>query len=120
MKKWGKGEYWGLSADYDPEWLLTEKQKKLRDDLIELCRVKIRPHAIHCDKVYEFPRESLNAMADLGLFGLVVPKRVWWFGGEPQICCRRGGNLGALWLSLHCHDIHHAPGSVRNTSLQVP
>lgn len=78
MKKWGKGEYWGLSADYDPEWLLTEKQKKLRDDLIELCRVKIRPHAIHCDKVYEFPRESLNAMADLGLFGLVVPKE---FGG---------------------------------------
>ena len=46
MKKWGKGEYWGVSSDYDPEWLLTENQKKLRDDLIELCRVKIRPHAV--------------------------------------------------------------------------
>lgn len=46
MKKWGKGEYWGQSAAYDPDWILTEKQKKLRDDLIELCRVKIRPHAV--------------------------------------------------------------------------
>lgn len=46
MKKWGASEYWGVSSDYDPEWLLTEKQKKLRDDLIELCRVKIRPLAV--------------------------------------------------------------------------
>lgn len=46
MKKWGAGEYWGVSSDYDPDWLLTEKQKKLRDDLIELCRVKIRPFAV--------------------------------------------------------------------------
>lgn len=80
MKKWGKGEYWGQSAAFDPEWLLTEKQKKLRDDLIELCRVKIRPHAIHCDKVYEFPRESLDAIAELGLLGLVVPKELGGLG----------------------------------------
>ena len=46
MKKWGKGEFWGASAEYDPEWLLTERQKQLRDKLIELCRVKIRPHAV--------------------------------------------------------------------------
>lgn len=46
MKKWGAGEYWGVSSDHDPEWLLTERQKKLRDDLIELCRVKIRPLAV--------------------------------------------------------------------------
>uniref|UniRef100_A0A0P4W005 Acyl-CoA dehydrogenase/oxidase N-terminal domain-containing protein n=1 Tax=Scylla olivacea TaxID=85551 RepID=A0A0P4W005_SCYOL len=80
MKKWGKGEYWGVSSDYDPEWLLTEKQKKLRDDLIELCRVKIRPNAVHCDKEYVFPRESLNAMAELGLLGLVVPEELGGLG----------------------------------------
>lgn len=80
MKKWGKGEYWGVSSDYDPEWLLTEKQKQLRDDLIELCRVKIRPNAVYCDKEYVFPRESLNAMAELGLLGLLVPKELGGLG----------------------------------------
>lgn len=46
VKKWGRGEFWGLSSDYDPDWVLTESQKKLRADLIELCRTKIRPHAV--------------------------------------------------------------------------
>ncbi|XP_042888985.1 uncharacterized protein LOC122264253 [Penaeus japonicus] len=84
-KKWGRGEYWGLSSDYDPDWVLTEKQKQLRADLMELCRKKIRPHAIHCDRTYTFPRESLNAMAELGLLGLIVPKE---FGGlgENHVC----------------------------------
>nr|XP_027230670.1 uncharacterized protein LOC113822334 [Penaeus vannamei] len=85
-KKWGRGEYWGLSSDYDPDWVLTESQKKLRADLMELCRTKIRPHAIHCDRTYTFPRESLDAMAELGLLGLIVPKE---FGGlgENHVCC---------------------------------
>ncbi|XP_063877102.1 uncharacterized protein LOC135109604 isoform X3 [Scylla paramamosain] len=80
IKKWGKGDYWGLSADHDPDWLLTEKQKQLRNDLIELCRVKIRPQAIQCDKQYKYPRESLNALAKLGLLGLVVPKELGGLG----------------------------------------
>lgn len=78
---WGKREFWGISSDYDPDWILTEEQKEIRDKIIELCRVKIRPHAIHCDKTYEYPRESLNAMAELGLLGLIVPKE---FGGLGQ------------------------------------
>lgn len=58
MKKWGKGEFWGVGSDYDPDWILTEGQKKLRDDLIELCRTKIRPQAVssgkHCDETKIF------------------------------------------------------------------
>ncbi|XP_068236111.1 uncharacterized protein [Palaemon carinicauda] len=85
-KKWGNGQYWGLNKDYDPEFVLNDRQKKLRDDLIELCRVKIRPHAIHCDRTYTYPRESLNAMAGLGLLGLIVPKEYGGLG-EDHVCC---------------------------------
>ena len=45
-KSWGKHEYWGLSSDYDPDFLLTDEQKEIRDKLIELCRTKIRPNAV--------------------------------------------------------------------------
>ena len=40
---------------------------------------------IHCDKTYTYPRESLNAMAEIGLLGLLVPKE---FGGlgENHVC----------------------------------
>ncbi|XP_042888990.1 uncharacterized protein LOC122264255 isoform X2 [Penaeus japonicus] len=76
MKKWGKGEYWGVGSDYDPDWTLTEGQKKLRDDLIELCRTKIRPRAADSDKNYTFPRESLDALSELGLLALNVPKEL--------------------------------------------
>lgn len=85
-KKWGRGEFWGLNSDYDPEWVLTDKQRKLRDDIMELCRVKIRPHAIYCDRTYTYPRESLNAMAELGLLGLIIPKEYGGLG-ENHVCC---------------------------------
>ncbi|XP_071520471.1 uncharacterized protein [Panulirus ornatus] len=108
MKKWGRGAYWGIGAEYDPNWILTEKQKKLQADLIDLCRVKIKPQAIHCDRNYEFPRESLNAIAELGLLGLIVPKK---FGGleENHVCCamvcetiaRYGCSSTAMVYTMH-------------------
>ncbi|XP_066960938.1 uncharacterized protein [Macrobrachium rosenbergii] len=84
-KKWGRGEFWGLGSDYDPDWVLTEKQKKLRDDLIDVCRRKIRPQAVEHDQNYTFPRESMNALAELGLLGLLVPKDLGG-RGENHAC----------------------------------
>ena len=43
---WGRSEFWGLSSDYDPNWVLTDSQKELQKKIIELCRVKLRPHAV--------------------------------------------------------------------------
>ncbi|XP_068236172.1 uncharacterized protein [Palaemon carinicauda] len=80
-KKWGRHEFWGLGSEYDPDWVLTEEQKKIRDELIDLCRRKIRPQAVDCDQNYTFPRESMNALAELGLLGLAVPKEL---GGKGQ------------------------------------
>lgn len=84
-KQWGSGPFWGISEDYDPDWFLTKQQKKLRADLIEICRAKIRPHAIVCDQTYTFPRESLDALASLGILGLLVPKEMGGLG-ESNVC----------------------------------
>ncbi|MPC78895.1 Short-chain specific acyl-CoA dehydrogenase, mitochondrial [Portunus trituberculatus] len=37
---------------------------------------------VHCDKEYVYPRESLNAMAELGLLGLVVPEEMGGLGAS--------------------------------------
>jgi hypothetical protein len=36
-KLWGGEPFWGLSYDWDPDWVLTERQQELRAQLIELC-----------------------------------------------------------------------------------
>nr|XP_045601407.1 uncharacterized protein LOC123760049 [Procambarus clarkii] len=85
MKKWGRGEYWGLGSEHDPGWLLTERQKEIQEQLLELCRVKIRPNAIQCDRDYVFPRASLDALAELGLLSLIVPRELGG-QGENHVC----------------------------------
>ncbi|XP_042886015.1 probable acyl-CoA dehydrogenase YngJ [Penaeus japonicus] len=105
MKPWGSKEFWGVGSEYDPDWLLTEGQKKIRGDLMELCRTKIRPHAIECDKTYTFPRESLDAMGDLGLLGLVIPKDMGGMGGTHLHHGRRDSR--SLRLSCYCHDLQY-------------
>ncbi|KAK8391994.1 hypothetical protein O3P69_017546 [Scylla paramamosain] len=80
MKPWGKKEFWGLGEEFDPDWLLTEEQKELRSALMEMCRTKIRPQAIECDRTYQFPKESIKALGDMGLLGLIIPKEMGGLG----------------------------------------
>ena len=37
-KLWDGEPFWGLGYEWDPEWVLTDRQKELRDLLIELSR----------------------------------------------------------------------------------
>jgi len=84
-KMWGSRPFWGVGAEFDPQWMLTDDQKKIQTDLIELCRKKIRPHAIHCDKTYEYPRASLDGLAELKLLSLIVPRELGG-RGESHLC----------------------------------
>ena len=45
-KTWGGKDFWGLSWDYDPQWLLNEEQMEIQAKLIETCRTVIRPRAV--------------------------------------------------------------------------
>ena len=46
-KTWGNGkEFWGISWDYDPQWILSEEQREIQGKLMECCRTVIRPNAV--------------------------------------------------------------------------
>ena len=45
-KTWGGKEFWGMSWEYDPQWLLSEEQRQIQAKLIETCRTVIRPNAV--------------------------------------------------------------------------
>ncbi|MDX6563314.1 MAG: hypothetical protein QOD65_3128, partial [Gaiellales bacterium] len=72
----------GLDRElFEPDWLLTDEQKALRERLIEICEEKIRPLAAENDRTLTFPRISLEALAEDGFLGLLLPKE---WGGLGQ------------------------------------
>lgn len=85
VKKWGSEEFWGVGFEYDPQWLLTDDQKKLQAQLIDLARTTLRDNAVESDKKLLFPRKNFEALAKLGLLGLLVPKELGG-RGENHVC----------------------------------
>jgi alkylation response protein AidB-like acyl-CoA dehydrogenase len=84
-KMWGSEEFWGLDFTWDPQWLLTPKQKELQGKLIDLCQRTLRENAIESDKKLLFPRKNFEALASLGLLGLIVPEELGGLG-ENHTC----------------------------------
>jgi len=80
-KQWGTDEFWGLGYEWDPQWLFTPEQTKLQGRLIDLCASTLRDNAVESDTKLLFPRKNFEALADLGLLGLIVPKK---WGGLGQ------------------------------------
>ncbi|MEO1590819.1 MAG: acyl-CoA dehydrogenase family protein, partial [Cyanobacteria bacterium J06632_22] len=74
-----------LSEDFDPLWLLTPAQKELQAKLMTLCETVLRPNAIASDRSLIYPRKNFEALASLGLLGLLVPK-AWGGLGENHVC----------------------------------
>ncbi len=80
VKKWGSEEFWGVGFEYDPQWLLSDRQKELQAKLIDLARTTLRDNAVESDKKLLFPRKNFEAIAKLGLLGLIVPKELGGLG----------------------------------------
>ena len=74
---WGDEPYFGLGYDWDPDWLLTDRQQALRDTLIELCERELRANAKRFDDTLEFPRRNLELLegCDLCARARVGPAR---------------------------------------------
>ena len=75
----------GLSADFDPQWLLSPQQKELQAKLVDLCARVLRPNAITSDRNLIYPRKNFEALASIGLLGLLVPTE-WGGLGENHLC----------------------------------
>ncbi len=80
-KKWGNENFWGLSYDFDPQWDLTLEQKIIQTKLIQLCESTLRKNAIESDRNLIYPRKNFEALASIGLLGLIIPKE---FGGMGE------------------------------------
>jgi alkylation response protein AidB-like acyl-CoA dehydrogenase len=81
VKNWGEEEFFGLGYDFDPQWYLTDDQLALQERLIKACHDVIRPQAIKSDRTCEYPWPSLEALAELGLLGAIIPKK---YGGRAE------------------------------------
>ena len=83
-KMWGDEPYFGLGYDWDPDWLLTDRQQALRDTLIELCERELRANAKRFDDTLEFPRRNLELLGEHGFLALTVPEEYGGLGEEAK------------------------------------
>jgi alkylation response protein AidB-like acyl-CoA dehydrogenase len=83
-KMWGGEPFWGLGYDWDPDWILTERQQDLRTILIDLCATEMRANAKRSDDELLFPRRNLELLGEHGFLALCVPEE-WGGLGENHV-----------------------------------
>ncbi len=64
--------------------LLTEDQRLIRDTIKDFAQSRIAPFAAEWDKNHHFPAETFAEMAELGLYGMLVPEQ-WGGAGADTV-----------------------------------
>lgn len=82
VKSWGGRPFWGLGYEWDPDWLLTPRQRELRATLIDLCEQEMRANAGRSDDELRFPRRNLELLGEHGFLALTVPEEYGGLGGD--------------------------------------
>lgn len=59
--------------------LVTEEQQQIADAVRDFAQERLKPFAEQWDKEHRFPKEAIEEMAGLGLFGMLVPEQ---YGGS--------------------------------------
>ena len=60
--------------------LVTDEQQQIADAVRAFAQERLKPFAEQWDKHHRFPRKAIDEMAELGLFGMLVPER--WGGSD--------------------------------------
>lgn len=60
--------------------LVNEEQQQIADAVRSFAQERLKPFAEQWDKNHRFPREAVEEMAALGLFGMLVPEQ--WGGSD--------------------------------------
>jgi alkylation response protein AidB-like acyl-CoA dehydrogenase len=63
---------------------LSEEQRLIRDAVHDFVQQRILPFAADWDRDCHFPREQLDEMAELGLFGMYIPEE-WGGAGADYL-----------------------------------
>lgn len=64
--------------------ILTQEQELIRASIGDFARTRLAPFAADWDRHSSFPREALREMAELGLFGMIVPEE-WGGSGSDYV-----------------------------------
>ena len=84
VKQWAGRPFWGLGYEWDPDWLLSPRQRELRTTLIDLCEQEMRANAERSDDELRFPRRNLELLGEHGFLALTVPEEYGGLGGDHQ------------------------------------
>src|SRR6201986_2421875 len=109
-KTWGGEAFWGLGYEWDPEWVLSDRQRELRDLLIELCEKEMRANAKVSDDNLEYPRRNLELLGEHGFLGLTAPTADGGVGedhGAVVMTCETIARDGCAWTAM-CYVMHMA------------
>ncbi|AIR90402.1 acyl-CoA dehydrogenase [Pseudomonas cremoricolorata] len=60
--------------------LVSDEQQQIADAVRSFAQERLRPFAEQWDKAHRFPREAIDEMAELGLFGMLIPEQ--WGGSD--------------------------------------
>lgn len=60
--------------------LVNEEQQQISDAVRQFAQERLRPFAEQWDREHRFPKEAIEEMAGLGLFGMLVPEQ--WGGSD--------------------------------------
>jgi alkylation response protein AidB-like acyl-CoA dehydrogenase len=60
--------------------LANEEQQQISDAVRAFAQQRLKPFAEQWDREHRFPREAIDEMADMGLFGMLVPEQ--WGGSD--------------------------------------
>jgi alkylation response protein AidB-like acyl-CoA dehydrogenase len=109
-KMWGSVPYWGLGHDWDPDWMLTERQRELRETLIALCEQEMRASAKRLDDELEWPRRNLQLLGEHGFLALTVPEEHGGLGEDHvafAMTCETVARYGCGSTAM-CYVMHMA------------
>lgn len=108
QKTWGGRPFWGLGSEWDPDWLLTPRQRELRATLIDLCEQEMRGNAERSDDELRFPRRNLELLGEHGFLGLTVPEEYGGLGGNHlsfAMACETIARYGCASTAM-CYVMH--------------
>jgi len=107
-KMWGAEPFWGLSYDWDPDWVLTERQLELRETLIGLCEREMRANAKRSDDELLYPRRNLELLGEHGFLALTVPEEHGGLGQDHvgfAMTCETIARYGCASTAM-CYVMH--------------
>jgi short-chain 2-methylacyl-CoA dehydrogenase len=88
---------------------LSEEHEAFRKVVRDFAEKQVAPHVAQWDREHHLPIEVVNAMGDLGLFGLVVPEE---FGGSAISAASGGGGSDFTSLCVAIEELGRVDQSI--------